>query len=288
MKAFFVLLLACGLLATAPAAAAGETTLEVIPLKHQLAQDLIPILQPLVEPDGTVTGMGERLIVKATPAALAELRKALAEIDRAARRLRISVRQDVGGSLQAREDALSARAGGGDVRARVPSATGGEGARVRIGDEDSHLQYETLSTRAREDSFNTHFVQAVEGQPAWIATGQSVPLPTQSVIVGPGGAVVHEGIEYHDVTSGFYVVPRLSGDQVTLEIRPQLERLRPEGGGVIETQQVSAIASGRLGEWFPLGGADESFQRRQSANLTGTRASGSQSRGIWIKVDEIR
>src|SRR5438105_7458395 len=74
--------------------ASAQNSLEIIPLRHRTAEQVLPALQGLVEPGGTLSGQGSQLIVRTTPANLAEIRRALAAIDTPARRLQISVRFD--------------------------------------------------------------------------------------------------------------------------------------------------------------------------------------------------
>jgi type II secretory pathway component GspD/PulD (secretin) len=71
-----VLLLA----ALAGAVQAQQTTLEVITLNYRNAEEVIPILKPLLAPEGTVTGLNNRLVVRTTPGNLAELKQVLAMI----------------------------------------------------------------------------------------------------------------------------------------------------------------------------------------------------------------
>ena len=88
MKRLLLLLLAFA----GPAFAQG--TLEVIPLRHRTAEQVIPILRPLLEPGGALSGQYNQLIVRTSPGNLAQIRSALDAIDRPARRLLISVRFD--------------------------------------------------------------------------------------------------------------------------------------------------------------------------------------------------
>lgn len=281
------LLTALLLAASACAQAQEEMVMEVIPLRHALVSDVVPVLEPLVTPGGTVTGMNNQLIIKSTPENIEQLKGVLASIDRTPRQLRITVRQDVADSLEARQDAISATGRVGDVRARIPDAGRG-GATVGIGNEDGSVQYRTYSTRGSSDSYNSHFVTALEGQPAWIQTGESLPVPTRDVYVGPGGTSVQDSIQYQDANRGFYVVPRVSGSQVTLDIAPQLDRFDKRGEYTIDRQQAQTQVSGRLGEWIRVGGSNEDFERADNVNLTSTRQRGGETRGIWVKVEEVR
>ena len=73
---------------------AAAQGLEIIPLQHRTVEQVLPVLRPLLEPGGTLTGQSNQLIVRASPRNLAEIRSALEAIDRPLRRLQISVRQD--------------------------------------------------------------------------------------------------------------------------------------------------------------------------------------------------
>lgn len=120
-----------------------------------------------------------------------------------------------------------------------------------------------------------------------IQTGQSIPYPYSSAVYNRRGIVVHDGIEYRDVTSGFYVTPRTHGQNVTLDIAPQLQRADPKDRGVIDTRSTSTTVSGRLGEWISLGGVNEATSGNDSALLARTRRHGSEIYGVWVKVEEI-
>lgn len=261
--------------------------MEVIPLQHRFSAEVIPVLQPLVSPGGTVTGMNDRLIVRTTPSNLIELKRVLASIDQAARRLRISVRQNVSARGTANEQGLSGSYRSGGVALDAPEpVTSRSGVTLSQQGRDGELRYRINRTTSETDDGNVYFVQTVEGQAALIQTGQSVPLPERSVYYTEEGVAVRDSIQYRDVTSGFYVVPRLNGDQVTLAISPQRSRL--DGSGAISVQTAETTASGRLGAWIDLGGVTERFADRSDANLTRARRQGSEVRGIWVKVDEVR
>src|SRR5690348_3741880 len=82
------------LIAFAALPAAAQNALEIIGLRYRTAEQVIPVLKPLVEPGGTLSGQGTQLFVRTSPANLAELQRALESIDRPAKRLQISVRFD--------------------------------------------------------------------------------------------------------------------------------------------------------------------------------------------------
>ena len=80
------------LLLSLGASALAQGTLEVIPLRHRTADQVIPVLRPLLEPGGALSGQFNQLIVRTSPGNLAQIRAALDAIDRPQRRLTISVR----------------------------------------------------------------------------------------------------------------------------------------------------------------------------------------------------
>jgi type II secretory pathway component GspD/PulD (secretin) len=286
IKFFSVFLMCLPLLAHS-----DSMTLEVIQLKHRMTDDVIEILRPMVVPGGTVTGMNNQLIIKTTPANLAEIKTILDSLDRSPRRLMISVKQDVSGQIQSREQSVSGRYSTGDV-----TVGAGDTRRSRDGliisgrDEDGNeIRYRAQDSTSYTDDRGTYTVQATEGYPAYINVGQSVPVQSRTGVITPGGGIViSEGTEYVDAGSGFYVMPRLSGNQVTLLIAPKLTRVSPGKAPVFDVQNVETTASGQLGEWIELGGLNQQFSDSNRRILSSSSARGSEVRSIYVKVVEIK
>ncbi|MGH8679896.1 MAG: secretin N-terminal domain-containing protein [Burkholderiales bacterium] len=260
------------------AGVARADDVEVIELKHRTADQIIPTLRPLVEPGGALSGMQSTLVIRASRANIAQLRQAIATLDRTPRRLLISVRQDAAGSFDSRDVRVSGTVAGGDVRVGVNEPPRRESG-VSISARESH--------GARTDRFTSQ-VQALEGSPAYIAIGQSVPVPETVVTQTPGGAVVRSTTTYRNMSSGVAVIPRLSGDRVFLDIAPQTASPAPGGSGAASFQRIVTTASGRLGEWFPLGGIDQSAVRSRSGVLSGGSDARVGASSVWVKVDEIQ
>lgn len=281
-----------GLLAAAMPLAADDMVMEIVPLEHRLIDDVLPVLRELVVPGGTVTGMNDRLILRSTPANLADLKRVLGSLDTPARRLRITVRQNVGARNQWQDAGLSARVRAGDAGiaiGRAPSADtvrhGGGG--LELGSDDARLRYRHFATQGSDDQANTHFVTAIEGTPAFINSGQVIPLPSQSAVLTPYGAVVQQSLDYQPIGAGFYVTPRVAGDKVHLDISPYADRMASTGGGVIAAHGMDTTASGRLGEWIPLGSAATAYHDQQQGVLTSTRRQGSDAYDVWVKVEVL-
>jgi type II secretory pathway component GspD/PulD (secretin) len=264
------------LLLTIGAAYADEV--EVIQLRYRTAEQVIPTLRPLVEPGGAISGMQSTVVIRASRANIAQLRQVLDTLDRTPRRLLISVRQDAGGSFERRGAAVAGTVGSGDVRVGVNEPPRREsGATISA--------YESTGTR---DASTSTQVQALEGSPAFIAVGQSVPVQSTVVTPTPGGTIVQRTTGFQNTGNGVYVTPRVSGDRVFLDIAQQTSSPSRQAPGAANVQQISTTASGRLGEWFPLGGVDQSAARSQSGILSGSSGARTASSSVWVKVDEIK
>lgn len=270
-----ILLAALALLAAVLAARADEV--EVIPLKYRTAEQLIPTLRPMVEPGGAVSGMQSTLVIRASRTNIAQLKQIVAALDTRPRRLLISVRQDGGAFAEAQGARVSGTVGSGDVRVGVGEPAGRD-TRVSAGIADGRA--------ASADSLTSQ-VQALEGSPALILGGQSVPVTSTAITPGPGGAQAPRSTTVQTLDSGFYVIPRVSGDRVFLDIAQQRAAPGRYGPGSAEQQQIVTTASGRLGEWFALGAVGESAEARHSGLVQGGAAARGARSSVWVKVEEI-
>jgi hypothetical protein len=205
----------------------AQNALEIIDLRHRTAEQVLPALRPLLEPGGTLSGQAYRLIVRASPANIADLRLALEALDRPARRLQISVRFD-----ESRAAALG--------RIEASGSVGSRGSRF-----DLRAQESRTASAERVDQR----VQVLEGGRAVIYSGQSRPVRQR--IHTPGGVIPQEITVVHDQGTGFTVVPQLAGRGVRLEIASQ----SPSQYG------ATSVEVG-LGEWIHLGSTSTSAPYR--------------------------
>ena len=269
-------------------AAAESLKIEMIPLNHRLASDVVPILQPLVVDGGTVTGINNQLIIKTTPSNLKQIKEVLNQIDYARRNLIISVKQDIDGNFDLIEDGLSGRYQSGNVNVEVPD-TGRRGSIVEGRDSDGNvIRYRSLENRSRIEDRNVFRITTLEGNPAFINTGQSIPIPTSNAIMTGGGVIIQDGVEYRDVTSGFYVLPRLQGDNVSLLVFPNLSRINPAQRDSFDIQNIETTVTGKLGQWIPVGGTAQTVSDNGSRNAISTHSRGQKQRNVLIKVEELK
>jgi len=254
----------------------AQQGLEVLPLQHRSVEEVLPVLRPLVEPGGSLSGMNNQLFLRASERNRAEIRKALAAMDVAARRLVIRVATDLSQTEQYR---------GG----RVQGSLGND--RVRIGNADTggsnQVRAQVYDSRSASSGGGTQMVQTVDGGRAYIQVGTSLAVPMRQVVLGPGGAVVSEIVEYRDVGRGFYAEPRVRGDRVSVDISQQSDAPGRRGDASIQVQRLSTTVSGRLGEWLQLGGTGQEASSRRQGTLSLSASEVRESRGIWLMVEEL-
>lgn len=289
MKKYPAIILSVFLVCYLPSVAA-QLKVEIIPLHHRTADQIIPILSPLVSDGGAITGMNNQLIVKTTPANLEELKKVLASLDKPLHRLMITVRQDIDSTAARDRSSINGTYSTGDVTISNSSGRRGRtGAGINLTDENGNsIRLRNNSTHSALADSNDFHVQTVEGQPAWIQTGKSVPVANQTTYIRRDGVAVQDTVDYQDVTSGFYVIANLNGDNVTLSISPNLSRAHPHQGGEFEVQNIQTTVQGRLGEWISIGGIDQSGNHEDESFLSSTRRRNQETRTVLLKVDEIK
>ena len=252
--------------------------LQVIELRFRLAEDIIPALQPLLEPGGVIGGKDAVLFVRTSPANLEQIQQAVAMLDRQPRQLLVSVGQ--GTVVDERDAAVRGTATVGDDHVQVGvNRPPGDGTNVTV---------QARQGRQNTDLHNVSSVTTLEGAETFIAVGQSAPLTTTQVSPGWAGSTVVQTTEYRSASTGFYATARLSGDVVTLEVSPQQQRFSgSRTDRRIETAGVTTRVSGRLGEWMQVGASVGSSRSDDSGLLTWGTRSDATSYGVWVKVEEV-
>lgn len=267
----------------------ARADMEIITLRYRNVEQVLPILRPLVEPGGALTGMQDQLVIRASAANIAELRRVLDSIDRQPRRLLISVRQNADASSASRSASVSGTVGSGNVV--ISNQPGGAS-------NEHNITARIADSRSTAADGITQTIQVLEGNPAMIQAGESVPVPNRVVTRTVNGVVVTDSVAYRDIGSGFQVIPRLSGDRVMLEIissRDTPARTSSSSSSVSSSvpgsaniQRAATTISTRLGEWVELGGIDGSESRSTGGLLGSAGSQRSDSRRIQVKVEEIK
>lgn len=261
------LFLSLWLAVSVSAPAAGQ--LEVIQLHNRPADQIIPLLQPHLETNEALTGQGFQLILRARAERAQELKALIVRLDAAAARLRISVRRasvaEIERDNQRLRGGLRVDADGAALRGRVT----------------------IHRTEARSHERDTHMVNTLEGEPAFIAEGLAFPTVGSQVHIINGRRVITNTLEYRQLESGFYALARVNGDLVTVTASPKREALSPRGGGMVESEALVTTVRGPVGQWLELGGRTASVERSSSGVVHRTESKEHEANPIWIKVDVL-
>jgi type II secretory pathway component GspD/PulD (secretin) len=258
------------LLAVLFAVSVHASELEIINLKHRTAEELIPVIRPLLDKDEMVSGMNYQLILRASPHNITQIKRLLDGLDTMPRRLKITVMQNVDS----------------DTASRLLALSGSVGGHISLGQQGSAR---IISTRSLEDDKKTQQLQVLEGNRALVRSGQSVPVPQRQLVQTPWGTQMTETTQYREVASGFYVLPRIQGDRVTLEISTQNDALAPNQNtaNVTRIQNTNSTVSGRLGEWISLGGVEQQHSTDDSTITSRSTSRLNEARTVLIKVEEV-
>jgi type II secretory pathway component GspD/PulD (secretin) len=220
---------------------AGEV--DVVRVQYRRAAELVPVVQSLLSPEGTVT-VSERinsLVVVDTPEAIQRVHAYLERFDRPVEQVRIQVRFHSTGADNQRVVVARGRYSTDDLSV----AAGGkrrDGVDVSVADRER-----------RQSGYSESFVVAMSGSPAFIRTGKEIPYRRGSAFLrryAPGDGT----IAWQNVESGFEVTPTIVGDNVHLKIVPRIAYDHRKDG-VIRFFEAQTELTAPLGQWVEIAGA---------------------------------
>lgn len=248
------------------------TELRIFTLQHRFAQDLYSAISPLVDETGTVTGMNNQLIVRATPAQLAEIEAVIAQLDvpRVNRKITVQSQQNQQSTLDNTQVSGNVRRGR-VVIGNNPNAAPNSG-RIDV------IRNEQHSTQNSQQ-----FLQVVDGERAFIRVGNLIPYSQEWVVLTKRYTQITRTTDWVEVSTGFAVRPRTIGNRVELEITPRISN--GYGQQSIDFEELSTVVHVSLGEWVDIG---QTMQQRDdvSRKILGAQSgSSSQKNSLSIKVD---
>lgn len=269
---------------------AADGELRVIALKHRLAAEVVPSVQPLLGPGESVNALDNKLIVRATPQTLAQIERLLAAIDVARRNLRISVRHSNRQERGLQTGGVSGEYRSGNTRIVTGSEHGDSRSGVIVGHRgaDGNVRLHTERRITTTNDTGTYTLTVLDGGRAFVRVGESIPaVDRYLVFVGPRLAGVATGVRYHDVTTGFEVEPRMIGERVRLAIHPRLAFRGDRGTQILNLQELRTEVEAAPGEWIDLGGVLESANQLNRQILTESRNSHSGDARFLVRVDPL-
>jgi len=160
------------------------------------------------------------------------------------------------------------------------------GGSVTYSTRNGSVSIDGISTQKSLRDSPIHQVRVTEGTEAYIETGQRIPYFYGAARRGRRGFA--GSVEYKDAMTGFYVLPRVRGENVILEVNPYKSSLGTTGDDGLDTQSAGTTVTGRIGEWILVGGVTEQLEQAQSVTGTTVVTEGSSNSGIWIKAELVQ
>jgi hypothetical protein len=263
---------------------AGSIT--TIQLMHRSAEEIIPIVKPMLGAGDGITGQGFILFLRSSPQTVVQVKEMIDALDIAAKMLQVSVFQGSKQDLEALSVSGNLQIETDDASVRIGNSKNKSAGEISYSGGNASGDLNATSTRLRRTNNPIHQLRVAEGTAGFIETGEQIPYFIGANRIAPGTAI--GSTEYKDVTTGFYVLPRTHGDQVTLQVSPFKNSLSKTRSGNIETQQASTTITGRIGEWLQIGGVEEQIKHSQTGTVSYSSTKSKTRYSIWIKAELIR
>jgi type II secretory pathway component GspD/PulD (secretin) len=276
MKIRYVVFIGVFLLALSPMVSQARVDpIEVIPLHHRSATELLPVVRQMLGNAGTVSAYDHQLVVKATREQLTAMEKLIAELDRPRPLLRIDVWQGVASAGVSEGAALDSPNGKGEIHFGTDTPAGGPG------DPSGRFGYRIGNTQEGTEQA----LHVLDGEQALIVVGKEVPFTSAFAVTTGNKSGYAEQRSLRKVTTGFWVRPRLMGKSVELQIVPHLAGQEPGAPDVVDSQHLATTVRVPLGRWYNLGGELRDSDPLSRAIVQWQAGAGTEERSIWIKVE---
>lgn len=248
-----------------------QASLSSIELSYNSAEDLLPAIQPLLQDNERISGHGNLLLLNAPEQRHAEILALIRQLDRPARRLRISVIND--------SNQMQSSSG-----YRIDGSTDSN-PQVIIGQPRQNTNEARIIRRQTLGSgTGTRQILASEGRPVLIHSGQSVPLTSISTDQYGRPQI---NTEYRDALQGFYATVRLHGSTASIDIETRQDSVNQGRPGTIDMQRSNTRVSVPLGQWVTIGNLDDSGRDRESDIGRRINTRNQQNTSIRLMVEAL-
>ncbi|MFZ3086812.1 MAG: secretin N-terminal domain-containing protein [Methylotenera sp.] len=247
---------------------------KIITLQHRFAEEILPIIKPLVGNEGTATAMQNNLIIRTDSRNMAEIEQIIARLDTARQNLKITVsRQD-----NRLSDKSSAEVSG---RKRIGNVAVGTGSYPNNANDGVQIDIENRQSKTGNSS--NQFIQVMDGERAFILVGQSIPYTQEWVSLTHRYVSVQRTTEFIEINTGFAIRPRSIGNQIELEITPRFTQLNQNG--FLDFEVLTTVIRANRGEWVDLGGIMQQKDDVSRAILNWQASHQSLNNKLLIRVE---
>lgn len=265
---------------------AANTELRIIELKHRTAEEVLPIVTPLMQAGSMIGGHGFRLFVRTSDRQFRELERAVASIDVPRRNFKITIRQSANAQADERlrrvEGTVQTKVG---KRIIITGNTASATVDVDAGNSQASVGYEIEHRTKSRDRGTTQVVRVLNGRRAFLRLGHALPYVQPFLALSHRYAHVVANVGYQEVSTGFEVLPRMRGGQIEVEITPKLTFHRGHLVEPVSFQQLSTTVIVGLGEWIDLGSAIGTSNEATRAILDGRASDSGHGYRVMMKVE---
>ncbi len=254
----------------------AETEFKIFTLQHRFASDLLPIIDPMVGPDGTANAIDNQLIVRASPDRMQEIEALVAKLDAAKVNRKITV--STSNNSQTQRERVEAS---GSTKVGKVTVSNDRQAQHSNKPNNGRVDIENSTSNTRQSS--NQFINVLDGERAFIRVGQLVPFTQEWATITRRYIQVDRFTDWREVTTGFAVRPRTVRNQVELEITPRIARLNNQG--YIDFEELTTVIRTSLGNWVDIGGTMQQNDEVSRKILGYQNSSGQQNSNLSVKVD---
>jgi Bacterial type II/III secretion system short domain len=217
----------------------------VIRIKYRWASEVLPIIQSMLSPQGTVT-VSERinsLIIVDSQDSIQRVRAYLEQFDIPLAQVKIHVR-----FYERRTNAAGSVSAGGRVSHDDMSVSVG-------GRKKDGVDLSLEESRRRQTNYAEFLVIATSGRPAFIRSGQEIPYrgkwPDYTRHYAPNA----DTTVFQAVETGFEVTPTVVGENVLMRIVPRIA-YGERNDTIIRFYGAQTELTAPFGRWVEIGGAN--------------------------------
>jgi type II secretory pathway component HofQ len=250
-------------------------SLAVIEIKYRRADEVVPMVRPLLSSDGTVTvdKRTNSLIISDSEESIRKVRVFLENHDKPIQQVTVyvrfrEIRSENGGTVSA-----DARLSGDEWNVSTGEKTeDGVDIKVRGGKKDR-----------RSDS--EYFVRVASGSPAYILAGKEIPYTERWLYLSRQYARASESVVFQKMDTGFEVIPVVMGDRVSIDITPRISYDAPgRAPGIIYFTRASTNVFVGMDQWVTIGGTSEADNEVMTEILEAGARTRNSKLSISLKV----
>ena len=245
--------------------------IEVLRLRFRSADQLLPLVQPLMAPGSALAGRGNELFLRAPSASANEIKRLIAALDHAPRALVVTISDSPGVETIHPADA----AGGVTIASRDAAASRSTDANARAGNE------RTVSARASAQT-----LRVKEGERVRVALPAAIAFTFRRWTAQDSGSrIASDHAVSYEAIADFFLHVEVAGEVALLDVTPVDAAM---AGAAADQSSLAAQVQARLGDWVELAQDRAHPVPAQGDAVTDVAHASAEPRGprgVWVKIN---